>query len=153
MSYPTKAESRGLSWIKDVTGYQWMVFLIAWAGWMLDATDFGLFNLVLRPAITELLGGNPTIAQIGQVGGFLSMAGLLGWALGLRLRYQQRLHWPHRTLILSVADLVFTGLQGLACLDARVFRFCRRRHRAGSWWDSLVARPSYRTACKVLGTR
>ena len=82
MSSTTKAEGGGLSWIKDVTRYQWMVFLVAWLGWMLDATDFGLFNLVLRPAVTELLGGNPTIAQIGQTGGLLSMAGLLGWALG-----------------------------------------------------------------------
>ena len=116
MSFTTKAESGGLSWIKDITGYQWMVFLIAWAGWMLDATDFGLFNLVLRPAITELLGGNPTIAQIGQVGGFLSMAGLLGWALGgfafgILGDYIGRI----RTLILSVVLVaVFTGLQGLA---------------------------------------
>jgi MFS family permease len=116
MSFTTKAESGGLSWIKDVTGYQWMVFLVAWAGWMLDATDFGLFNLVLRPAVTELLGGNPTIAQIGQVGGFLSMAGLLGWALGgfafgILGDYIGRI----RTLILSVVVVaVFTGLQGLA---------------------------------------
>jgi len=28
-----------------------------WAGWSLDATDFGLFSLVLSPALTELLGG------------------------------------------------------------------------------------------------
>jgi MFS family permease len=116
MSFTTKADSGGLSWIKDVTGYQWMVFLVAWAGWMLDATDFGLFNLVLRPAVTELLGGNPTIAQIGQVGGFLSMAGLLGWALGgfafgILGDYIGRI----RTLILSVVLVaVFTGLQGLA---------------------------------------
>jgi MFS family permease len=116
MSFTTKAESGGLSWIKDVTGYQWMVFLVAWAGWMLDATDFGLFNLVLRPAVTELLGGNPTIAQIGQAGGFLSMAGLLGWALGgfafgILGDYIGRI----RTLILSVVVVaVFTGLQGLA---------------------------------------
>ncbi|MSP01831.1 MAG: hypothetical protein EXR07_12395 [Acetobacteraceae bacterium] len=82
MNSAANPASGGLSWVKDVTRYQWMVFLVAWLGWMLDATDFGLFNLVLRPAVTELLGGNPTIAQLGQTGGFLSMAGLLGWALG-----------------------------------------------------------------------
>ena len=68
MSVSTNTANGGLSWIKDVTRYQWLVFLVAWFGWMLDATDFGLFNLVLRPALTELLGGNPTIAQIGQAG-------------------------------------------------------------------------------------
>src|ERR1019366_8786100 len=61
-------------------------------------------------------GGNPSIAQIGQAGGFLSMAGLLGWALGgfafgVVGDYIGRI----RTLILSVVLVaVFTGLQGLA---------------------------------------
>jgi len=49
MSLSTNTANGGLSWIKDVTRYQWMVFLVAWFGWMLDATDFGLFNLILRP--------------------------------------------------------------------------------------------------------
>ncbi len=57
-----------MGWIREVTGYQWMVFLIAWLGWSLDNTDFNLFALVLRPAVTELLGGNPSIAEIGRVG-------------------------------------------------------------------------------------
>ena len=40
-----------------VTRYQWLVFLVVWLGWTLDAADFGLYSLVLRPALTELLGG------------------------------------------------------------------------------------------------
>ena len=71
----------GVGWVRDITRYQWQVFLVAWLGWSLDNTDFNLFALVLRPALTELLGGNPTIGEIGQVGGILSMVGLLGWAL------------------------------------------------------------------------
>src|SRR5947209_14211816 len=69
-------------WVRGITRYQWLVFFIVWAGWSLDATDFGLFSLVLRPALTELLGGQPTIADIGGVGGILSTVGLLGWSLG-----------------------------------------------------------------------
>ena len=71
-----------LGFIRGMTRYQWLVFFIAWAGWSLDATDFGLFSLVLRPALTELLGGQPSIADIGRVGGILSTVGLLGWSLG-----------------------------------------------------------------------
>jgi MFS family permease len=127
MSSSTNAAGAGLSWVKDVTRYQWMVFLVAWLGWALDSTDFGLFNLVLRPALTELLGGNPTIAEIGRAGGFLSMAGLLGWALGgfafgILGDYIGRI----RTLFLSVVLVgVFTGLQGLATSTwmLGVFRF------------------------------
>ncbi len=72
----TTASAAGRRWVGDITRYQWMIFLIAWLGWSLDNTDFNLFALVLRPAVTELLGGNPTAADIGRVGGILSMTGL-----------------------------------------------------------------------------
>ena len=29
-----------LGWLGEFTRYQWTVFLIAWIGWALDATDF-----------------------------------------------------------------------------------------------------------------
>ena len=35
-------------WLGEITPYQWRVFLVVWAGWALDTTDFGLFALVLR---------------------------------------------------------------------------------------------------------
>src|SRR5436189_257849 len=56
-----------LGFLRSFTRYQWLVFFVAWAGWSLDATDFGLFSLVLRPALTELLGGSPSVADIGRV--------------------------------------------------------------------------------------
>ncbi len=68
--------------LRAVSRYQWLVFLVVWLGWTLDAADFGLYSLVLRPAMTELLGGNPPFADIGKYGGLLAMAGLLGWAFG-----------------------------------------------------------------------
>jgi MFS family permease len=115
-----------VGWIREVTGYQWMVFLIAWLGWSLDNTDFNLFALVLRPALTELLGGNPSIAEIGRVGGVLSMVGLLGWALGgfcfgVVGDYIGRI----RTLALSVVMVaIFTALQGFS-QGPVMFGICR----------------------------
>src|SRR5262245_44715939 len=79
-----------------ITRYQWLVFFVVWAGWALDATDFNLFSLVLKPAVTEVLGGSPSPADIGKWGGLLAMAGLLGWALGAGrhdLRRNRRHHW------------------------------------------------------------
>src|ERR1700761_270969 len=66
---------------RAVTRYQWLVFLVVWLGWTLDSADFGLYALVLRPALNELLG-NPPLAELGRYGGILSMMGLLGWAIG-----------------------------------------------------------------------
>ncbi len=116
-----------LAFVRSFTGYQWLIFFVVWAGWSLDATDFGLFSLVLRPALTELLGGKPTIAEIGRVGGLLSTIGLLGWSLGgfafgIVADYIGRV----RTLALSILIYsVFTGLQGLAQspVDLAIYRF------------------------------
>jgi len=119
--------------LRAISRYQWLVFLVVWAGWTLDAADFGLFSLVLRPALTELLGftggalGKDQLAAIGKVGGLLSMSGLLGWAFGgflfgILADYIGRV----RTLMFSIAIYsVFTALQGLSVgiWDLGVYRF------------------------------
>ena len=117
-----------------VTRYQWLVFLVVWLGWTLDAADFGLFSLVLRTALTELLGFPATgaldpgqLAQIGKLGGLLAMTGLLGWAFGgflfgIIADYIGRV----RALVFSIAIYsVFTALQGLSygIWDFAIYRF------------------------------
>ena len=116
-----------LGGLRAISRYQWLVFIVVWLGWSLDAADFGLYSLVLRPAVTELLGGNPTMAQLGSVGGLLSMVGLLGWAIGGFLfgtiaDYIGRV----RALTYSIAIYaVFTAMQGLShgVWDFAVYRF------------------------------
>jgi len=116
-----------LGGIRAVSRYQWLVFLVVWLGWTLDAADFGLYSLVLRPAMIELLGGNPPLTDIGKYGGLLAMAGLLGWGFGgflfgIIADYIGRV----RTLAFSIAIYaVFTALQGLSVgiLDFAVYRF------------------------------
>src|ERR1700733_5594548 len=119
---------------RAVSRYQWLVFLIVWLGWTLDAADFGLFSLVLRPALTELLGFPATgaldpgqLAVIGRLGGLLAMTGLLGWAFGgfifgIIADYIGRV----RALVFSIALYsVFTALQGLShgIWDFAIYRF------------------------------
>src|SRR5713226_5182642 len=121
------APNRRGAGVRGITGYQWLVLFIAWAGWSLDITDFTLYGLVLRQAMTELLGGSPTMAQIGSVGGLITTVGLLGWAFGgfffgIIADYLGRV----RTLALSILIYsVFTALQGLAQdpWQLGVFRF------------------------------
>jgi len=148
----------GWGWVRDITRYQWMVFLIAWLGWSLDNTDFGLFALVLRPAATELLGGHPSAADIGRVGGILSMAGLLGWALGgfafgIVGDYVGRV----RTLMLSVVLVaVFTALQGFTHSTV-TFGICRFMTGVGTGAELILGIPLVAEAfadahrAKVLG--
>jgi MFS family permease len=123
-----ETRERPLGWLREVTRYQWLVLLVVWLGWALDATDFGLFSFVLRQAVTELLGGHASLPEIGKVGGLLTMVGLLGWALGgfvfgIIADYVGRV----RTLAISILIYsVFTALQGFAQtpLQFGVFRFC-----------------------------
>ncbi len=119
---------------RAVTRYQWLVFLVVWLGWTLDAADFGLFSLVLKPALTELLGFPTTaaldpgqLALLGKTGGLLAMTGLLGWAFGgfffgIIADYIGRV----RALVFSIALYsVFTALQGLShgVWDFAIYRF------------------------------
>ncbi len=116
-----------LGGLRAVTRYQWLVFLVVWAGWSLDAADFGLYSLVLRPALIDLLGGNPALTEIGKYGGLLAMSGLFGWAIGgftfgILADYIGRV----RTLAFSIAIYaVFTAMQGLSIglWDFAVYRF------------------------------
>ena len=134
------AASRG--WLRDITGYQWRVLLLAWFGWALDNTDFNLFALVLHPALTELLGGTPTAGDIGRVGGLLSMAGLLGWALGgMVFGVIGDIIGRIRTLTLSVIMVaIFTALQGLSP-NVFVFGVCRFFAGVGTGAEFVVGIP------------
>ena len=114
-------------WVAEISHYQWMVFLVVWLGWALDATDFGLFALVLRPALLELVGPSITTADIGRVGGYLAMTGLLGWACGGFL-FGIVADYIGRVRALALAILVFslfTACQGFAQtpLQLGLFRF------------------------------
>jgi MFS family permease len=115
------------AWLGDINRYQWRVLIVVWLGWALDSTDYGLFGVVLRPALSELLGGQPALADIGRVGGYLAMAGLLGWAFGgfffgMVADYLGRV----RTLALSILMFsVFTACQGFSAdaVQFGTFRF------------------------------
>ena len=148
----------GFGWMRDITRYQWQVFLVAWLGWSLDNADFGLFSLVLRPALTELLGGNPSGADIGRVGGLLAMTGLLGWAIGgfffgIVADYIGRV----RTLALSIVIVgLFTFLQGFA-QDTTMFGIFRFMTGVGTGAEIVIGIPLVAEAfadtnrAKVLG--
>jgi len=73
---------RPFAWVREITPYQWRVFLLVWVAWIIDSIDFLLFAFVLRPALTELLGTGSTLAEIGRIGGLIGLMGFLGWGLG-----------------------------------------------------------------------
>lgn len=40
-----------VSWYRELSRYQWLVFIVASLGWMFDTMDQQLFNLARRAAI------------------------------------------------------------------------------------------------------
>ena len=64
-----------------LTRAQWMVLLAAFLGWLFDGYEIGLFPVVARPALKDLLAGAAD-TQIGQWMGIITACFLVGAALG-----------------------------------------------------------------------
>lgn len=121
-----------------VSRQQWLVLLAALLGWMFDGFEMGLFPLVARPALQDLLHlGAADEADVGRwlgviTAGFLVGAAtggvLFGW-LGDRLGRV-------RAMTLSVLTYaVFSGLCGLSANAWQVagFRFIAALGMGGEW--------------------
>src|SRR5438309_1182122 len=108
-----------LRWYQGVPRYAWLVLVIATLGWMFDAMDQNLFNLVRQPSVKELLQHAVPPDQLDRVakdvGGQITAVFLLGWAaggftfgiLGDRLGRT-------RTMVITICIYaLFTGLNAL----------------------------------------
>lgn len=119
-----------------ITRAQWMALAAALLGWMFDGAEMGVFSMVARPAILDLLGPE----RAGEVGpwigviiaGFLVGAAtggvLFGW-LGDRIGRV-------RAMTLSVLTYaVFTGLCGFVAeaWQLGVLRFIAALGMGGEW--------------------
>ncbi len=66
---------------KSRTRGQWMVLIAAFLGWMFDGVEQGVFPLVARPALQDLMGTSSD-KLIGPWIGYITALFLLGAALG-----------------------------------------------------------------------
>src|ERR1051325_4591192 len=78
---PLEYAPPGEAWYSGVTRYQWLVLIIASAGWVFDAFEGQLFNITRQDLLRELLSGAD--AQRQKFWGDLFIAVfLLGGTLG-----------------------------------------------------------------------
>jgi MFS family permease len=137
MSSPTAESSPQIT----KTG-QWLALIAALLGWMFDGFEMGLFSMVGRAAIQDLMGfaGKPTEAQEAMIGFYFGViiavflvgaatgGVLFGW-LGDRLGRV-------RAMALSVATYaIFTGLCGIVSepWQIAVMRFLASLGMGGEW--------------------
>jgi MFS transporter, SHS family, sialic acid transporter len=115
---------------------RYMALAAAFLGWMFDGLEMGLFPLVARPALRELMGPEAAL-NIGTwiawiTAGFLvgaAAGGLLfGW-LGDRIGRVRAMIWS----VLTYA--IFSGLCGFAetPLQIALLRFCAALGMGGEW--------------------
>ncbi len=110
-----------LRWWQGVSKYAWLVFTIAALGWLFDAMDQNLFNLLRTPSMVEILGaqglsGKALDAAVKQVGGNITAVFLIGWAVGgLFFGVVGDKLGRSKTMIITILIYAaFTGLTGLA---------------------------------------
>ncbi len=114
------------AWPSEVTGYQWMVLLVAWLGWVFDAMDGTLFSLVQKPSMTELMGPGTTDAAIGFYSSVVFSVMLVGWALG-GICFGILGDYIGRTKALTLTILIYSLFTGVSAA-------------AGTWWQLAAFR-------------
>jgi MFS family permease len=125
------AGQNNLPWWKDLTRYQWFVFVVASLGWLFDTMDQQLFNLARKPAVTELLAAGstspPSSGAVAENAGFATMIFMIGWALGGIFFgiLGDRIGRAKTMMLTVVCYSAFTGLSALSkgVLDFAVYRF------------------------------
>jgi MFS family permease len=122
---------------RELNNYQRLVLAIAWLGWIFDSMDATLYNLVLTPALHDLLGAAADPASIGWHGGVILAIFLIGWAVGgIVFGIVADRFGRARALVITILIYaVFTGLAGLArsWQELCAYRFVTALGIGGEW--------------------
>jgi MFS family permease len=128
MSSPgTQPAETKYKWYRGLSGYHWLVFIVASLGWMFDTMAQQLFNLARRPAMTQLLGPGATPAEISNQAGIATTIFLIGWGLGGVLGgiLGDRIGRVKTMMVTILSYTLFTGLSyfSTGVFDFNLYRF------------------------------
>jgi hypothetical protein len=73
---------RRKGWREGLTGYHYLVLVVACLGWSFDTMDQWLFVFSKQHAIASLLGAAGTKESIAWYNGLLTAIMMIGWASG-----------------------------------------------------------------------
>ena len=99
-------------WYDGVTRYQWLVLIIASAGWVFDIFEGQIFNITRGQLLPEILGAGAGAGDIKKYGDILLGVFLLGGTVGGLLFGSLADKWGRRpTMIASI--LMYSLFSGL----------------------------------------
>jgi MFS family permease len=114
--------------LAGVTGYHWLVVIIASCGWLFDCMDQRLFILARESCLKEVLHDNAqALAHLKTYIGYATTAMIIGWATGGIIFGMMSDKWGRvKTMVVTLMIYSsFTGLSGTAqtWVDFTVYRF------------------------------
>lgn len=122
---PQKAPTSG-GVLAGVTGYHWLVVIIASAGWLFDCMDQAIFSLSRESAINELIRGDASKSAVAYRG-YATTWMILGWATGGIFFGIMSDKWGRVKTMMATLLVYsgFTGISGLAqgTTDFMIYRF------------------------------
>src|ERR1700730_15040656 len=77
----TTGEASQVAWWREPTRDQWYAWWAAWLGWTLDAFDFTIFLLIIKPIADEFQGPLPSLAIVFTFALWMRLVGAVasGW--------------------------------------------------------------------------
>ena len=131
------------TWYSGVTRYQWLVLVIASAGWMFDAFEGQVFNITRGQMLADLMGSESSTERVRMWGDTFLAIFLLGGTVGglafgsLADRYGRKPTMALTILFYSIfSGLTYFRDRAVARRGAAVPRGARRRRRMGSGSDA-----------------
>ena len=132
-------------WYKGVTPYQWLILLIASAGWVFDAFEGQIFNITRNQLFTDLLPAGGSAAEIKKYGDQFLAIFLIGGTVGGLLFGSLADKWGRRPTM-AVTILMYSVFSGLTFFATNLWqvgalRFLVAMGVGGEWAvaASLVA--------------
>lgn len=124
-------------WYKGITRYEWLVLIIASAGWIFDVYEGQIFNLTRNNMLGDILGQEPGSAEVKKYGEWFLGVFLLGGTFGGLLFGSMADRYGRRSIMI-VTILMYSLFSGLTYFASElwhvtVLRFLVAMGVGGEW--------------------